>query len=516
MKHTVYFSLLFLMNLQILEAQQIANGKKGSDLGSLFYNQLAIFPQEKIYLHTDKPYYISGERIWFRAHLVNAATHIPEPVSRYVYVELINPLDSIVTRVKIRQEEGAYHGYLHIPADVPEGDYTLRAYTTFMQSQDEHYFCTKTVRIGDPQARVIYTETKFTFESNRRIQATFRFSNVNTSETLVPKSVKLSVNDGKMMNLKIDSDGTTGVNFNLPANSRKQTLLMEVVAFKNPYRRFIQIPTPDDDFDVTFYPEGGSLMQGALCKTVFKAMKSNGQATDISGAVFDQNGTEIAEIHSDYLGMGSFLLNAGKGKSYYAICENDKGQSIRFELPAAANHGYALSIIQVKDKIHVTAIKPAEATQNDELYLLAHTRGIVHFVSLWNHEKPLALPCDLFPSGVLHLILFDAKRNPVSERLVFINNQDQAQASYLSDKEIFEPRSLVNNRITLTDSDGKPLAGNFSVSVTSDREVIPDSTSNILTQLLLASDLRGNIENPAYYFQNSYAATLALDLLMCT
>jgi len=193
---------------------------------SVFHSQLAVFPQEKIYLHTDKPYYLSGERIWFRAHLVNAATHIPEPVSRYVYVELINPLDSIVTRVKILHDDsGAYHGYLLIPDDVPEGDYTIRAYTTFMQSQEEHYFCTKTIRIVDPQARAIHTETKFTFETNRRIQATFRFSSPpmgGNGTALVPKSVKVSVNDGKMMDLTTDNDGTTGFSFDTPSNSPKR------------------------------------------------------------------------------------------------------------------------------------------------------------------------------------------------------------------------------------------------------------------------------------------------------
>ena len=102
MKVCIY--LLFLIGSPILEAQQVVND---SDIMSLFYNQMAIFPQEKIYLHTDKPYYLSGERIWFRAHLANAATHVPEPVSRYVYVELYNPIDTMVTRVKIRQEEGA-------------------------------------------------------------------------------------------------------------------------------------------------------------------------------------------------------------------------------------------------------------------------------------------------------------------------------------------------------------------------------------------------------------------------
>jgi hypothetical protein len=232
-------------------------------------------------------------------------------------------------------------------------------------------------------------------------------------------------------------------------------------------------------------------MQGALCKTVFKVMKSNGQPTDISGVVYDRNGTEITDFKSEHLGMGSFFLNAEKGKSYYAICENDRGQSKRFELPAAAGYGYALSVTRLKDKIYIRALNPAETPPNDKLYLLAHTRGLVHFVSLWNHGENLALRRELFPSGVLHLILFDAGRNPVSERLVFINNRDQAQVSYQPDQEMFAPRSPVNTRITLTDSDGKPLAGSFSLSVTSDREVTGYHRGNqpITSHILLISPL---------------------------
>lgn len=32
-------------------------------------HQLMAFPQEKIYVQTDKAGYLSGERIWFRAHM---------------------------------------------------------------------------------------------------------------------------------------------------------------------------------------------------------------------------------------------------------------------------------------------------------------------------------------------------------------------------------------------------------------------------------------------------------------
>ena len=66
--------------------------------------QLFAFPHEKIYLHTDKPYYITGEKIFFRAFLLDAYSHQPAE-SRYVYVELINPVDSVVKRLKIIQDE---------------------------------------------------------------------------------------------------------------------------------------------------------------------------------------------------------------------------------------------------------------------------------------------------------------------------------------------------------------------------------------------------------------------------
>ena len=407
-------------------------------LTSLFNNQLAVFPQEKIYIHTDKPYYISGERIWFRAYLADAITHIPTPISRYVYIELVTTASSrCLTRIKIRQAEGAYHGHLFIPDDAPEGDYILRAYTTFMQSQDKHYFFTKNIRIGDPQTRTALINT--------------------------------------------------------------------------------QAPVPENDFDVSFYPEGGSLMLGTACNITFKALKSNGRATDISGIIYDQSGVEIQKISSDYLGMGCFSFTAEKGKSYYAVCENDKGQSKRFDLPAAIDKGYALSVNRSADRIYVTVLQPAKSTQNNELYLLAHTRGKVHLAMLWDNDKNrVDLPKEQFPSGVLHLILFDAGLNPVSERLVFINNQDQAGIDVQSDQPVFTARSCVKNRITITDSDGEPLAGSFSVAVTSDSEVMPDTASNILTYLLLTSDLRGTIENPAYYFRDNPSSEQALDLLMRT
>ena len=427
-RRILIFIMLFAFPLIIYGQDNIQDR-----LVSSFEKQSEVFQQEKIYIHTDKPYYISGEKILFRAYLVDAQDHKPVSESRFVYVELINSFNMVTTRVKILQEEGTYHGYLPIPEDAPEGDYTMRAYTVFMQNLDENYFFTKSIYIGDPKAQMT------------------------------------------------DKASST-----------------------------------DNDFDVSFYPEGGSLMQGTFCKVAFKAMKSDGRPADISGMIYDQAGTEIKAFKSEYLGMGCFPLLAEKGKNYYAICQDNKGKSIRFDLPAAIAKGYAISISGNKDKMYVTVLRSEETEPNEELYLLAHTRGMVHFADRWDIEKNHIIQTEEFSSGVLHLILFDTGLNPVSERLVFINNQDRAQVSYQPDQENYTARSLVKNSVTLTDIFGEPLAGSFSVAVTSDNEVQTDSTSNILTQLLLTSDLRGNIENPAYYFQKTTTSASDLDLLMLT
>ncbi|MGV8094428.1 MAG: TonB-dependent receptor plug domain-containing protein [Mangrovibacterium sp.] len=482
----------------------------------LFSRQLKLFPQEKIYLHTDKTYYVAGEKIWFRAHLADAAVHLPASVSRYVYAELIDPLDSVLVRVKIRPEKGSYNGSIAIPEDTPEGSYEMRAYTSFMCSIGEEYFCTKSIGIGHPQSRSVLTDTKFEFESDRKISAEFRFLHADLSP-LKPESISVRVNNGKSMSLKADEDGKTSITFLLPSGSKHRVLLLESVQNKYRYRQYVTIPVPDDDLDVSFYPEGGVLLTGTVGRVAFKAMKSNGRSADIEGIIYDNEENKISDFKSGHLGMGSFMLIPQDGKSYHVVVKNDKGQSKRFELPQAQGKGYALTCRWSKDRLLIAVLKPAGTIQQDTLYLVAHTRGLVYFAAEWEQEREFTyLPKELFPSGVLQLLLVDRYLRPLSERLVFVRKNDQAQVTFQPDKVDYGKRALVSNQVKITDQANIPLSGNFSVAVTDDREVQPDTTSSILTTLLLTSDLRGKIEYPAFYFREGSEPAAALDLLMLT
>ena len=93
-------------------------------------------PQEQIYVHTDKPYYVPGDTVWFRAHLVDAVTHTPISRSRYVYVELHGQQpDTLVQRIIVKcDSDGVFANAITLPHGLKGGSYTLAAYTQWMRN----------------------------------------------------------------------------------------------------------------------------------------------------------------------------------------------------------------------------------------------------------------------------------------------------------------------------------------------------------------------------------------------
>ena len=122
--------ILILLVVPSLPAQE----KVSFDtITSRMAEQLNMYPKEKLHVHIDRSCYLPGDTLWFKAYMVNASSHIPIRLSRYVYVELVNPENETIDRVKIRPDEmNQFHGYISIPEDLPGGNYSLLAYTCYM------------------------------------------------------------------------------------------------------------------------------------------------------------------------------------------------------------------------------------------------------------------------------------------------------------------------------------------------------------------------------------------------
>jgi len=126
----------------------------------IVFFQLIVFAQakmdsipllEKVYLHTDRNYYFSGDDVWFKAYLVDALEHKLINQSKNLYVELISPIGKIVLARTVKITDGIGIGDFHINDSINSGQYQLRAYTNWMRNFDEDFFFKKELIIQNAQ-----------------------------------------------------------------------------------------------------------------------------------------------------------------------------------------------------------------------------------------------------------------------------------------------------------------------------------------------------------------------------
>jgi len=117
------------------------------------------------------------------------------------------------------------------------------------------------------------------------------------------------------------------------------------------------------------------------------------------------------------------------------------------------------------------------------------------------------------PTGILQVTLFTADWKPVAERIVFINNHDyEFFPSIRTTTKGLDKRK----KNVLEVEVGDTVLSNMSIAIT-DGDLPKDKSSDIISRLLLSSELKGNIYNPAYYFSsNADSVSHHLDLVMMT
>ena len=109
------------------------------------YNSKAL--QEKIYLHTDKDFYLAGEILWFKIYHIDGTFHKPIQLSKIAYVEILNRDGKAALQAKISLEPGQSKGSFYLPVTLNSGNYTIRAYTSWMKNFDPAFFFEKKITI---------------------------------------------------------------------------------------------------------------------------------------------------------------------------------------------------------------------------------------------------------------------------------------------------------------------------------------------------------------------------------
>jgi TonB-dependent SusC/RagA subfamily outer membrane receptor len=490
------------------------------------------YPQEKIHIHTDRPYYSAGDTIWFKAYIVNSEINALSNVSKVLYVELINEDDSVTQSVRLPVKSGLAWGDFQLTDTLREGNYRLRAYTSWMRNFGREFYFDKVIPIGNPlEGNAIGTISyKFLQRKNQEnVMAEISYTDLQGKPVL-----------GKVVSYTVEADtkvlsrgrGLTDVMGRLAINFSSKDPLDSVPATINTLlhldeekrlAKVFRVKPVSAESELKFFPEGGNLVSGLYSKVAFKATGIDGLGRMVSGTVKDKNNRIIAQIKSEHAGMGFFGLTPEVGNIYTAAVRFDDGSEREVRLPEALTSGYVLTVSDNDpENLRVRIATSSDLVAKGPVTLLAQSNGVIKLLAGASAEAQAftaVIPKRRFRTGLVQFSLLSPSYEPVAERLVFIAQKDELKVKVGTDKALYAEREKVNLSINVLDNDMKPVSGSFSVSVINERKVPHDeiNETTIFSNLLLTSDLKGHIEQPNYYFKDKAPERLRhLDNLLLT
>lgn len=266
-----------------------------------------------------------------------------------------------------------------------------------------------------------------------------------------------------------------------------------------------------------FFPEGGDAVAGVPNKIAFKANDQWGRPVSVKGVILNNGGALIDSFHSVHDGMGYVLFTPQPGMNYSAKWKDEKGAGHTTALPSVQQSGIAMEVTIEGDKRFIN-MNGSNLTDNlKQLHLVGTMNQQMAFktdVVLVNNTARKIIPTKNLPTGILTITLFDANWNAIAERITFINNHDY---SFQPQMEVthwgLSKRKRNELRISIPDS---LQNASLSIAVT-DASIEKDTSDNIISHFLLTSDIKGRVNDPAYYFSNNNDPTGEyLDLVMLT
>lgn len=418
------------------------------------FNRLC--PQEKVYLHFDNTAYFQNETIWFSATVLDATTgNVAD--SKVLYVELLSPTGVVLRQQKLQVVDGRCHGSLPlIDASVEEAN-EKRGVMGYPSGYYE-------VRA--------YTRTMLNFDSHGCFSRVFPV-------------YKAPEKEGDYSNPVMEVYNAKGI-------ERPETEELKAL-------------------NIDFLPEGGHLIAGIANRIAFKATDQHGLGIDIT-SMTTAEGTEMA-LSPQHRGMGSFLYTPTERRAKVKI--QHEGKTYTFALPDAESEGYALRLTPRADRtLQVSVATP----HPDATRLLGYTltrQGKCELIdTLTMHATTFSRTVNThkLPTGVYQFSLFDAGGTLYATRMLFINNGvSTASVSVTTNKKAYAPFEEVKLRLQVEEEGNHHL----SLSVRDAADYGTGYSDDLRTYMLLSSELKGYIENPAYYFEvDDDEHRKALDQLM--
>ncbi len=489
-------------------------------------------PSEKVFLHLDRPNYMQGDTIWFKAYLWYGHDQIPDTISGVLYVDLISPQGSVMLKRKLLIQNGSAHGNFILDSTITPGNYYLRAYTRLMYDSGS----------GEPfEQRIIVNPAQQSFHmecvplitkqpGNDSLQMRLRFFEIDPAGNLnstykhdITYTLKNGDNILQQGVIPMENTKEHVLTYNLASLNTLDSLVdLEIFIQDDRVTYETQFHIPLQDYiDLQFFPEGGKLIHGLESKVAFKAIGPDGLGREITGEIKTCDEKLVTRFSSSYKGMGTFMFKPDANKKYSAhLWFNNRKYIV--PLPQASAKGLVMSVTYSGNyDVPYVSIKQRPTGVAEPKYVIGSANGKICFsaiVKAFRDSSILKIPTDLLPEGICKLTVLNADFQPECERLIYVDKDQGFEIEVISDSSSYEPRSKVTLQIKAADFGWAPVQTELSIAVV-DRGQISQNVKllGIKGYKLLDSELQGYIEDVDAYFENgSWANKNLLDLLLMT
>ncbi|MFH1807955.1 MAG: MG2 domain-containing protein [Pseudomonadota bacterium] len=483
-------------------------------------------PSKRIYIQLDKPLYQPGETIWFRALAVNSTSLIDMASGQGLSAQLISPKGAVVLQKRVQLQRGYAASDFDLPEEVQGGEYILKVLTDDGTSDERPLIVNS---YEPPRFKMKMDFVRKAYGPGDTASATIEVKR-STGEIFAGRDLTgvltLDGNELPRVKVKTDDKGAALVRVVLPAAIERGdgilTVLVEDMGITESITK--RVPIVLNKLKLSFFPEGGDLVQGLPSRVYFAAQNMIDKPADVEGKVVDDHGQTMATFTSYHDGQGRFDLTPATGRSYFAEITRPVGVIERFALPVASETGCTLRTFDDPRGAEPTIRCAVHCTEPRTVLVNAVMREkrMGTATAQVAPGKPAIVHLPLAASemqGVARLTVFSETMEPLAERLVYRAWHKDLKITVKPDRGSYTPRGQVTLNVETTDLAGKPVAADLALSVVDDTVLsfADDKTAHMLTHLFLEKELPGKIEEPNFYFDQEKAKAVgALDMLLGT
>ncbi len=269
---------------------------------------------------------------------------------------------------------------------------------------------------------------------------------------------------------------------------------------------------------IQFFPEGGNMVVGINSKIACKVNASDGKGLTYRGSIVDEKNQVVVRFQSGEFGMSHFYFTPESGHTYQAMMVVDK-KTYPIPLPQIYNEGYVMRLVD-STKNSIAVFVTSNIAEGKEILLFAHTRQSIKAslkATIQNGQVVFIVDKKILGDGITHFTVFGATKQAVCERLYFKYPENKLHIQLSGNNNQYSTRSKIGFSIHSADQYGRQVSADLSMAVYKIDALQGVDEIDINTYLWLSSELKGYIESPSYYFENTTARVIqAMDNLMLT